>query len=348
MVALYRRHLRRCKHRLRTYKRCACPIWVQKTLHGQPMRKSLDIHNWESAQKVVREWEAGAERQIVMLADACERFLDDCEARGVGAAQRGKYRLMFDEMKKVVRRRTVNLCTDDLAEYRERWTVGSTTKRNRLGRLRTFFKFCMERGWIQDNPAKALKPPKEHHKQVMPFSDEELEKIMWAVDLYPDKPGGRRAEVRAFVLALRYTGLRIGDVVAIRRSYLKDGKLLMQTQKTKSEVWMPLPQVVIDALGALPAFGGYWFRSGEGAVRTAVGNWQRSLRRVFKLAGIKGHPHKFRHTFACSLLSKGVSVEAVSTLLGHGKVGITQKFYSAWVQSRQAALTAEIEKAWKL
>jgi len=111
-----------------------------------------------------------------MLSDATDRFLDDCAARGVGSAQRGKYRLMFDEMNQAFRGRSVNLSTNDLGEYREGWRVGATSKRSRLGRLRTFFKFCMERGWIQGNPAKLPKPPKEERKQILPFSDSELEK----------------------------------------------------------------------------------------------------------------------------------------------------------------------------
>jgi integrase/recombinase XerD len=349
MLSLYRRHLKRCGHRVRTYKKCTCPIWVQGTLHGKSVRKSLDIYNWDSAQKLVREWEGGTQSEVVMLSDAFDRFLDDCLARGVGPAQRAKYKLMFEDMRKVFKGRSVKLSADDLAEYRQGWTVGTTTKRSRLGRLRTFFKFCMERGWIQGNPAKLLKPPKEERKQVQPFSDDEIEKILWAVDLYPDRPYGRRNDLRAFVLVLRYTGLRIGDVVSLRRSALKDGKLLLQTQKTGSEVWMPLPQVVLDALGKVIGTSGYWFWSGDGAVRTCVGNWQRSLRTLFKLAGVKNaFPHKFRHTFSTDLLSKGVSVETVSVLLGHGKSSITQKFYSAWIKSRQVALTSEIEKAWKL
>jgi len=48
------------------------------------------------------------------------------------------------------------------------------------------------------------------------------------------------------------------------------------------------------------------------------------------------------------LLSKGVSLENVSKALGHSSVKITEKFYGAWVKSRQEALDSEIRKAWAL
>jgi integrase len=65
------------------------------------------------------------------------------------------------------------------------------------------------------------------------------------------------------------------------------------------------------------------------AYESAVGDWQRSLVKLFRPAGVKnGHAHRFRDTFAVELLLAGVPLERVSMLLGHQSVKITERHYA--------------------
>jgi integrase/recombinase XerD len=68
---------------------------------------------------------------------------------------------------------------------------------------------------------------------------------------------------------------------------------------------------------------------------------------VFKEAGVVGHAHRFRTTFALAMLEKGVAIEGVSTLLGHHNITATQKHYAPWIKSRQEELKAAVRKSWK-
>ena len=75
--------------------------------------------------------------------------------------------------------------------------------------------------------------------------------------------------------------------------------------------------------------------------------WRKRLATVFTKAEItKGHSHRYRDTFAVSLLAKGVSLESVSQLLGHQSIRTTQKHYSPCVTARQNALDRELEKVY--
>lgn len=59
MLFLYRRHEAKCPHKGkgRAHQRCKCPVWVDGTLVGARINRSLDTRDWNRAGTVVRDWE---------------------------------------------------------------------------------------------------------------------------------------------------------------------------------------------------------------------------------------------------------------------------------------------------
>src|SRR6266851_5824681 len=344
MLNLSRRHsATKCG---KTKKRdCTCPIWVAGSLHGKKMRKSLGVRNWEAAQKLVREWE-GRLFGSVSVAEAWERFLADGVARGLSSESLRKYQLMDREMSSLFHHRPVDsVSVEELARYRESWKLAPISSQKKIERMRSFFKFCMGRKWTSENPAGVLRSPRANFAPTLPFSDEEMSKILAGIDRYPDRPKGRRDKLHAFILLLRYTGLRLGDVVSLERDKIQADKVSLTTAKTGAVISVPIPDVVPEAVSKLlDQNGKFLFWSGNGNLKSCVTDWQRTLKRLFKIAGFDGHAHRFRDTFAVNLLSQGVSLENVAVLLGHQNVRITWKHYAPWVRSRQDALTAEVRR----
>ncbi len=175
-----------------------------------------------------------------------------------------------------------------------------------------------------------MRPPKIRPTKIKTFSAEDLEKIIWACELFPANGiygEGNRTRIKAFVLILRYMGLRIRDVVMLEKSRIdKEGKLYFYTAKTGTPVYLPLPPVAVTALKAVPNVGRYYFWSGNGLPKSAVADWQRSLRKLFSVAGLTGNPHMFRHSFATELLTKGVYLETVAAILGNTPAIVTRHY----------------------
>ncbi len=244
-----------------------------------------------------------------------------------------------------------HLGVQELRDFRGTWQGGALTASKKLERLRSFFKFCLESKWVEENPARKLAMPKIPRKPTLPFSPEEIGRIWEACDVYSIKGiygKASRDRVMAFVMVLYYTGLRIGDVVRLKRSDVREGKIFLYTQKTGTPVWVPVPGHTTAQLARVPNRGDRFFWSGNGKLKSAVSDWQRTLAKLFRNAKVTGgHAHRFRDTFAVELLLSGVAVEDVAILLGHSSKDITEEHYSPWIAARQTRLEAAVRSTWK-
>jgi integrase/recombinase XerD len=146
---------------------------------------------------------------------------------------------------------------------------------------------------------------------------------------------------------MRYTGMRISDAISLSVDRLAGNRLFRYTQKTGVPVHTIVPEFVAAALEPTPrASETYYFWTGRGQIESAVRSWQTRLRKLFKLAGLKSHSHRFRDTLAVELLMAGVPIERVSILLGHQSVRVTERHYNPWVYARQQQLEADLARAW--
>jgi integrase len=322
---------------------------VQGVLRDENIRKSLDLTNWEAAQKLVRDWEIGKPKEIPKVEEAAERFIADMNARGLTVDTVKKFELLVNELTARFPNWTVDRFTpDDLGKFREKWKVQPSTARKKLERLRSFFKFCVERKWCETNPASSLRAPKELTIEKKPFDNSELEKIAWAIPLFPIKGiygEDNRERIRAFVSVLRWTGLRIRDVVQLKRSAVDENFITVRTHKNGKPVQLPVHPEMLEALSKMDGLE-YFFWSGTSNPKSCVGDWQRTLRRLGELAGVHVHAHRWRHTFATQLLSKGVPVSEVAAILGNSP-RIIEKHYSQWIQARQESLNSSVMKTWE-
>jgi integrase len=222
-----------------------------------------------------------------------------------------------------------------------------------LERLRTFFRFAQESKWVEENPASKLKTPKVTQRPTLPFTSDEMLRILAALDSFYNQiaPSGWNSarRLRGLVLLRRYSGMRIGDAVKVTTDKISGNKLFLYTQKSGVPVYTVLPDFVIRALDVIPRVTmTHFFWNGTSTLDGVVGSWQRRLQQLFRLAKVDGgHAHRFRDTFATELLLAAVPIERVAVLLGHQSVKVTEKYYAAWTASRQRQVEADLQRAWE-
>jgi site-specific recombinase XerD len=280
--------------------------------------------------------------------DAVKKFLANAVSRNLRKSTLRKYELMqrtltdFCTNRGLVFLRQLNV--DQVREFRNTWKLNARTAGKTLERIRSFFKFCADSDWIEKNPARAIKAAKVDDADVLSFDDQEIRKILKACRTF----NGDGKRIKALTRLMLANGLRIGDASTISRDKFvkngKDWKLELRTAKTGVLVYVPLQKEIVQAIQALP--GKYPFWSGESLPENCSSVWQEAYRKLFKHAGIPGHPHRFRRTFTKNLLLHEVPLETVSLLLGYKKLAITEKQYARFVPERQALIETQIRKTW--
>ena len=369
-ITLYKRHKKRCEHRKeRTYKRCDCPVW----LAWGKTRKTADTQFWETAQKKARAIEQQYENaQLgiapsqpiapVLVEDAIKSFLDEKRGQNLHGETISKLKLSTSRLLDFCRRKNILFIRDvtlpHLTEYRVEWSQyfkRPTCKRTNQERLRSFFRYCEDAGWIVKSPAAKLSPikiKKDEQVATQPFDPDQMDRIFAAIPKC-----GFTADcaqrVRTLILIQRHAGLAIQDAIKLPRAQMTedrgDYRIIMKSTKTGVGINNLIPGWVGEEILRTPNQNRtYFLWSAEGKARSAVSYFQRLLKRVFATAGIPdGHSHRFRDTFACELLLGRVDIRKVSKALGHDSVATTEKYYGAWCKRQQQSLDDDVRASWQ-
>jgi len=201
----------------------------------------------------------------------------------------------------------------------------------RRASLRGYFKWLLERGHIETDPAARLSSPSAHAMLPALATREQLTDLLdteWG-----DDPWALRD--RAICEVLYGAGLRVSELCGLTLSHVQwESGLLRVRGKGNKERIVPLHGLGVAALRR-------WRDEGRGAVMTertpvdvlfvnrrGAPLGPRDVRRVLdtRLGTSQVHPHALRHTFATHLLEGGADLRIVQELLGHESLTTTQLY----------------------
>jgi integrase len=364
--------------RKKGWKRCDCPVIASGSLAKKFRRQTTGQWEWEPARAAAVQWEAagswGAPLLVktpkptepsnrITISEATEAFLDKIKSRGLASATHGKYTTFIKQLRVFTESKGFvyldRLGISDMDKFYASWPDGKRAKARKLHKLTGFTQFCLRRKWIAEDIAADLEPPEGHSipANKSPFSDEEVNRIIAACDQLggPVAPGpGHREwtgeDIKTFIYVMLYTGMRISDVATFDTSLRLNGNhIFLRMHKTRKELYTWAPDWLVERLREREQqFGPRIFAlSKSHSLPVQTERWRLKLQKVFALAGQfseKPVPHRFRHTFVRILLERGVPVGDVAELVGDTE-RILIRYYSKWIASRQARLSAILQEA---
>lgn len=307
-------------------------------------------------------YEPAQPNEAVSVERAIQLFLKDKEGQNMEPVTLRKYRRELGRFQQFCDRQgryfLQEVGLSDLTVFRSTWETeypSSLTRQKVQERLRAFFRYALNAGFIPRNPAAAMSTIRVDVSPTLPLTRDQYKKLLDAVPtVFTDAV--KAARVHALIRCMRFTGLAIGDTVGLERHKVKFDphkqvwRVVTSRAKTGVDVSVSIPADVAEELTAVangnPQY--IFWNSGTGQPESAVKSWHRDLRAVFLAAELPdGHPHQLRDTAAVEWLKAGIPLEEVSKLLGHASIKTTEKHYAPWVKARHDRLDELVMGTWK-
>ena len=203
-----------------------------------------------------------------------------------------------------------------------------------LRQVRQILDAALADGLVASNAGKAVKAPTAPRRRDVHLTDDDVAALIAAAPEHH----------RALVITLVAAGLRISEACGLRVEdvdFLRRTLRIRQQRRPSGEFGqlktgcsrrdIPADDTLLDALAEQirrwPRHDGLVFSSSSGRPLTkAIAGHEFDA--IERTVGFSVSPHSLRHYFGASLISRGVSVVAVSSWLGHSSPEITYRVYA--------------------
>ncbi|HZJ19521.1 MAG TPA: tyrosine-type recombinase/integrase, partial [Pricia sp.] len=212
--------------------------------------------------------------------------------------------------------------------------ISNRSVNRKIASLKAYYKFLQGIGQVEVNPLARHKALKTSKKIEIPFSEEEMRKVLSQIEYTDDFEGVRD---KLIIELLYTTGIRRAELIHLKMADVDLASSLIKVLgKRNKERVVPLLPVTVQAFeayfeqrGSLETIGDtayvFLLKSGYKTYETLV---YRLINSYFSMVSskVKRSPHILRHTFATHLLNKGADLNSVRELLGHSSLASTQVY----------------------
>lgn len=233
------------------------------------------------------------------------------------------------------------------------------TIQSNMKSIRRIFSIAIERGIINSNDDPFRNVKLKHEKTMREFLTEDEVNRLLSLNL---EVGSYLERVRdVFVWTIFSGGLRIGDVLQLRKSNFEGRVMSLVIQKTKTPHRVTLPEnaykILLKFLAQVNLQDYYAFGLLEEkyygsnpilldkALAGATARYNKALKTLSKLAGINKviGSHQARISFVTIAAQNGVPLTTIQGIVKHSKMDMTAH-YSKFTENQGSAALMDLEK----
>lgn len=224
----------------------------------------------------------------------------------------------------------------DIRNFLISLSVGKKSKKHYISTLSQIFKLAILNGEIIKSPLDFLPKIKYHSPKILPFNSCEVKKILSLSKKYDDN-------FRLFINMGFYTGMRTGEILALKVSQIDLDKRLILINSTRSRFgenlaktyWSIREIPIINALyKEIFTFirknrSNFYLLEKNKKPYNNSDDFTKTFKEILKILNIPYRRlYNMRHTYATNLLYKNLlSPVELSKLLGHSSVKMVYDVY---------------------
>jgi integrase/recombinase XerD len=286
-----------------------------------------------------------------------EAFLEMMSAeRGASANTLSAYAHDLSDYARFLRGRKITLPAvgeSDIRAYLDvlgKSELSASTALRRRSAIRQLHKFLYAEGFAKTDPSTRVDGARRARPLPKILSEAEVVSLIDAVQRREPKA---RARIVLILELLYGAGLRVSELVSLRRAAVSGGKDMLRIRgKGGRERIVPLGSKARAALAAYltetrdePAAKASPFlfasrgRSGH-LTRHRVGQLLKALAREAGFDETRLSPHVLRHAFASHLLAHGADLRSVQSMLGHADIATTEIYTHVQAERLAEAVAA--------
>ena len=226
----------------------------------------------------------------------------------------------------------------DIEDFTDGLNCSSKRINNILIPMRSIFDMATKRGFIDKNIMKDAERLSGEDTDPYPLSHEEVQRFLEHVNLH---------FIQFFIVAF-YTGMRFGEMAALKWSNVWFSKSLIKIRETRvyGEEGRPKTKKSVRDIDILPPVresleylhrkrgdDKYVFRDEQGRLLGTDHMREVIWRPALKRADLDYRPMiQTRHTFATMMIDAGEDLGWVQNMMGHATLQMIFKHYHAWIK----------------
>lgn len=302
----------------------------------------------ERARAIIRYRDSGAGPIAGTVSDLAAAFVEN--RRTAGELQAGEVEriLRTDVLPEIGTRMASAIRPANVAAILDKLVArGAPTQANRTrSHLVRLFRFGIERGYCETNPAQVLRPPHKERSRDRYLSDEEIAALWSALET-------RHPSLRHLFRLLLLTALRPGEGRLLTWGEIQSGEIRLPAERTKARRphTLPLTPLALSVLEAQRPFSGagdHIFPSpaapGSPIHPDSLSHFARNLGRVL---GFTFRPNDLRRTAATGMGRLGVERFIRKLILNHADPdvhGVYDRYrYQAEIRSALKLWSAHVQ-----